>query len=132
MKRESLMIGDWVYVPHDGNVTHYGQVKAIYESYISVKLGDDSWAGVAEALKPVPLTAEILEKNGFESDTNMFGLCYYELSKSYIIDNRGDRFCFVKRFPGLRDSTFHVIDVKYVHELQHALRLCGISKEIVL
>ena len=149
MKAEDLMIGDYCRVWYEGLcIKNKGTIVKVLGIDAEKSLKEKSLVGCAhchpldgdqfdggiwcEYLDPIPLTAEILEKNGFESDTNMFGLCYYELSKSYIIDNRGDRFCFVKRFPGLRDSTFHVIDVKYVHELQHVLRLCGISKEIVL
>ena len=119
-----LQIGDWVMTP-------YGpyQVDTIYDN------GTVS-AGLIELafteLNGIPITAEIMEKNGFESDTNMFGLCDYKLSESYILENRGDRFCFVKRIPSYSSSTFHMFDVKYAHEFQHTLRLCGIDKTIVL
>lgn len=129
MKANELMIGDWVY----NSFTNENY--QIWPQFFPQVYHQDKEMNrdLADAnIHPIPLTPEILEKNGFESDTNMFGLCDYELSESYILENRGDRFCFVKRFPGHLHSTFHIIDVKYVHQLQHALRLCGISKDITL
>ena len=120
MKANELMIGDWV---QPCSRSYPVQVETLSADTIN---GD-----MDATFDPIPLTPEILEKNGFESDTNIFGLCDYELSESYILENRGDRFCFVKRIPGYR-STFYIIDIKYVHELQHALLLCGIEKEIEL
>lgn len=137
MKRESLMIGDWVYVPHSGSATHYGQVKAIYESCVSVYLGNGSWAGGAEALKPIPLTAEILEKNGFkkakygyEWKERIGGYMGQTTSSTTPIEIMYDEgHCVVsnphigRMFQGSIDS---------VHELQHVLRQCDISKDITL
>ena len=117
------MIGDWMF-----SYGHSRQIEAIYDNERiqanCIELSEDEF-------DPIPLTQEILEKNGFESDTNMFGLCDYELSESYILENRGDRFCFVKRIPG-HSSTFHIIDIKYVHELQHVLKFFEIEREIKL
>ena len=133
------MIGDWVYVPHSGSATHYGQVKAIYESCVSVYLGNDSWAGGAEALKPVPLTPEILEKNGFvETDVVVVGtrkmIWESEDSRTEITIWMDDTMPM-----DIRKNIYYEDEVCYtlpfactVHDLQHALLLCNISKEIVL
>ena len=127
MKANELMIGDWVLVH---KLTCKGH-RVDYINEMEEEIGADGEIYDVCDIKQIPLTPEILEKNGFESDTNMFGLCDYELSESYILENRGDRFCFVKRIPSY-SSTFHMFDVKYAHQLQHALRLCQIEKEIEL
>ena len=66
MKSKDLMIGDWVYVPHDGRASHNGKVESIYKSgTISVELEEAGCLCRAESLEPIPLTEKILEKNGF-------------------------------------------------------------------
>lgn len=143
MRTTNLMLGDIItfkdsvetdQTPVPVKVIALGYQHRGNENEALVQIGNDETCDIVtidDDFTDYPLTPEILEKNGFESDTNMFGLCDYELSESYILENRGDRFCFVKRITGHR-STFHIIDIKCVHELQHALRLCGIEKEIKL
>ena len=77
-----------------------------------------------EELEPIPLTPEILEKNGFVDErsnyayrTDNYHVCYYCADERLSINKYGailDVHCF------------------YVHQLQHALSLCGIEKEIVI
>lgn len=124
MKANELMIGDWVLC--DGKAYRVAEIGGI----VCIDNERELFAE-PDQLQPIPLTPEILEKNGFESDNNVFGLCDYKLSESYILENRGDRFSFVKRIPNYR-STFHMTDISYVHELQHALRLCGIEKDLTI
>lgn len=112
MKEEELMINDWVYgygnqpikipaIPIDG----HGIVKSPF------------YPATIEECKPIPLTDEILEKNGFKEGWTE---CFkgYNLMKS----SRG--------YYSIEDHC--LIELRYVHELQHALKLCGIEKEIVL
>lgn len=78
------------------------------------------WCQISK-IEPIPLTPEILEKNGFvvESRENHGNnLQYCILTDGLWIDISGDNF-----FEGTQD---------YVHQLQHTLRLCGIEKEIIL
>ena len=143
MKTNELMVGDWVYMKaHRGFDSQYIKVESIpdpssdthYGHIGSYPISDDmDFRDIEDShLEPIPITRAILEKNGFESDNNMFGLCDYELSKSYILENRVDRFYFVKRFPGHCHSTFFIIEVRFIHELQHCLKLFGINKTIEL
>ncbi len=94
MKAEELMIGDYVFVGDDKT--------PIKITHIS-KSGDYSY------LKPIPLTVEILEKNGFVKHLPEDNIVYFT-----ITINKKE------------------IRIDYVHQLQHALRLCGIEKEIKL
>lgn len=125
MNCEELQIDDWV--EYNGLNQKVKEISGLdNEIYLTM----DECVDCAE-VNPIPLTAEILEKNGFESDNNMFGLCDYELSENYILENRGDRFCFVKRIPR-HYGTFHIIGIKYLHELQHVLKFFEIEREIKL
>lgn len=84
----------------------------------------------ADTCLPIPLTAEILEKNGWTKPAS--GRVW---SKNNVLS-------FV--LEEIDDGSFEVTTdtcsewgglcmIRYFHELQHALRLCGINdKEIVL
>lgn len=138
MKVEELMIGDWVY---DGN--SIAQVTGITCDGIIETTHNQS--SNIELIRPIPLSAEILEKNDFKKDafTNLspdyyFGNDEYSIcvnlnstcdkSKSIWIEKRS------RRFTVSIEEARHSLDKKplYVHQLQHALRLCEIEKEIVL
>ena len=125
MEVGELQINDWVCTKSDSTPRLVDWIRTSEVGLFWNKTDTPS------CLVPIPLTPEILEKNRFESNSNIFGLYDYELSESYILENRGNRFCFVKRIPGHR-STFYITDIKYVHELQHALRLCGIEHRVIL
>lgn len=81
---------------------------------------------------PIPLTTEILEKNGLEfiddgNDAIIFLCSDMYWAKLCVGD------CFWSIGVHSKDRLDAVIcDVKYVHQLQHALRLAGIEKDIVL
>ena len=73
-------------------------------------------------VKPIPLTPKILEKNGF-----------WVMKK---VDNGAEEY-IAYAIDGLifhynRDNDYYFpntpISWKYVHELQHALRLCGLNE----
>ena len=82
--------------------------------------------------EPIPITDEILEKNGFAVDQyaifhlndtfGMIGIFYNEDFKKWDLDVSLDE----------RNNKRVHIDIDSVHELQHALRLCRINKEIKL
>lgn len=115
---KDLMIGDWVYRPDC-----YDKVKEIRENGI---IGRDYLRGIIsfKELEPIPLTPEILEKNGWEKRPTGYVFYIdgerYDNSLWYIFDS----------------NTFVVntaeFQIKYVHQLQHALKGCGIDKEIEL
>ena len=76
-----------------------------------------------DELKPIPLTPEILEKNGFK-DMGFFGKL--EIGPWRLICDSGNLAVLHEG----REEEYINIPISYVHELQHALRLCGIEKEI--
>ena len=119
MKPNELMIGDWVYRPDC-----YSKVKEIRENGI---IGLDHLRGIISftELEPIPLTPEILEKNGFvyDSKDKLFEDIYPRISMLYAQYRLVENGC-------INYGEMH--EIKYVHQLQHALRLCGKNKEIEL
>lgn len=108
------MIGDWVL---------YGGK--------SVKILQLSNGQEYKGIQPIPLTSEILEKNGFSGEGYNMGVIGFhtdpipEVKDGYEVFIWKDMCLEIKHgFTHLKRYTF------YVHELQHALRLCGINLEI--
>lgn len=131
MKAEDLMIGDWVHVYTKGNDRGVFTVDdEMLHGMMYPNLFD---------IKPIPLTTEILEKSGFvkvpdryeypdcQCWTNdvdgdySFEIVADEHRKPHILGNRE-----------MGDYELINFECKFIHELQHALKLCGIEKEIVL
>ena len=113
----SLMIGDWI---RDGHV--YAQVTSITCDGI-IETTHSALSNI-ELVEPIPLTTEILEKNGFTKELENGSHYRFTLIDEHIkISILYARSVFQWLGP---------LDFKYVHELQHALRLCGIRKEIIV
>lgn len=130
MKSNELMIGDWVLF--NGNskkvtsllVTDLG-IDQIYVFGKSCQV-----ATINEYIEPIPLTAEILEKNGwkYENYANEYsteGEEYFVYEDFDIYINNDGKFQITSM------DTIN-INLDYVHQLQHALKLCGINKTIEL
>ena len=81
-------------------------------------------------IEAIPLTSEILEKNGFKFN----GLAYigetFDLSEKFNEINNWNCGKFYHDCSGPGFTTFCTI--KYVHELQHILKLQQNEKEIIL
>ena len=128
------MIDDWVYNTHN---RQNEQVAEIGSGLVMLNYND---LYEYDEIEPIPLTSEILEKNGFLTNKHVYPYPYYE----YI--NEKDKLKIGFAFPqGNRTSykePWVYIDSErvfiehlpcvFVHELQNALRLCGIEKEIEL
>lgn len=134
MKAEELMIGDLVQVEPSGMAIRIG---TIHKKEVGYHTCQNRISFVKEELlNPIPLTPEILKKSGFVLKPDGWLWCEYaEIEdKNYIFiqfrkgceEVRLVELNFVNRVLA-RYEQMH-----YVHELQHALRLCGIEKEIEL
>ena len=142
-----VMLGDWVLYEHKNTKwetvsTHYLKVVNITNDSLCMRNGE-YWRVQKTGLgviKPIPLTAEILENNGFINydfehiagqhkwswwrDTGtLVSLWCREL-------NDDPRDGWMVRIESYDANCCY--RVESVHELQHALRLCGIEKEIIL
>ena len=128
---KSLMIGDWLYL---GTTDIAVQVKAISadgDDTILVKYQEpDKWGKYGEMVgnddvRPIPLTPEILKKNGFKD-----AQFYSELLWNDVFQILSD--CSSLSIRCKNSDLSLSIPCDMVHQLQHALRLCGIEKEIVI
>ena len=78
--------------------------------------------GAPTDISEIPLTPEILEKNGWEWNGELW------VTDNFLIENGYD---YNNRFWWSIFSS-PLLPINSVHDLQHALRLCGIEKEIEL
>lgn len=144
MKTNELMPGDWVTVTEDNN-EFVGKVQAInaFSNYCIVKVGGD-WHGsehdvFIEDMQPVPLTQDILTKNGFAHKHNYNeGWLSIEEYPHWSVDIKADETPYrliadnSTGVADIHDGIFVNKRINHVHELQHALRLCNIEKEIII
>lgn len=102
MKATELMIGDWIL---------YGDKP--------VKVLQLSENSKYDWVKPIPLTSEILEKNGWKASEDGY-------------ENQDDKSTIFYCPPEMQ-GCIHGVEVayfecKYVHQYQHLLRLCGLDE----
>lgn len=116
------MLGDWAHTP-DGDF----KITGIEDNYLWV--GGNYYA--AKDVTPIPLTSDILKKNGFGYTEGDEYLTHYYLGEECYCANM-DLHIGSNNKGGFWLNTYgdEIHGIKYVHELQHALRICGIDKEI--
>ena len=159
MNTTDLMVGDWVFnTYHKKNIqiTPYD-----FFTHGHLSRGEQYFIGEpkiisGEDFEPIPLIPEILEKNGFTKENTWGGIftmkyCFYEeggikykelnFDKKIVIEvefSASDNHirhinidCFIEN----GCAKVYICKAKqkfFVHELQHALKLCGIEKNIEL
>lgn len=115
-----FMIGDWVKVLRTGN-----QVQVVLVDLDCIITTDDERPAYEPDFEPIPITAEILSANGFEKKENHSG-CHYanyiEHSPVYAEQTIGDQW----EIDIYQNGKIEMC-VRYVHELQHILRLQGLT-----
>lgn len=127
IKISDLSVGDWVIVEEECSTISsiYNNGAAYADEVTLTRNGICTGVKLVSELHPIPITAEILEKNGIHRT--------YEDDRYAIF--RGDGLWAVKYSDGdweLSMPPVCRVDIKYVHQLQHALRLAGVDKEINL
>lgn len=143
MKASELMIGDWVFCtyPSIKKPFRVEEIRTVGDNELKIIISDDLRLVFQERyIEPIPLTPEILEKNGFKytdnhtlqgSDTYL--LRYEQNGFDYTITYKLDDWFAVDSYD---DRTYRIFEMEtgrwHVHQLQHALKLCGINKEIVI
>ena len=155
MRASELTLGSWVIATNNGVCPLPDKIakmlpragRIVNLDYDLVVLDFMDFGLMLDAIEPVPLTPEILEKNGFKFDGS--GQCSMMfLSKPQFAE--GLRFNIyvglkrktievfaahpIEKSPNWRKSNKVYLEVCgcYVHELQQALQLCGIKKEVEL
>ena len=109
MKATELMVGDWV-------VCNHYQDKPFTKQFGVA----DFAKGEYEFCDPIPLTEEILVKNGWRKEPITIDGDYADWYGEIPICQEESEFNYER------------IELTYVHQLQHLLRLCWIEKELVI
>lgn len=126
IKISELSIGDWVcYREREWIVCSLYQ----FTEEVGLWRKDSQLCEYVADIVPIPLTADILENNGFDvvKDQEYIGAAIdWADIRKYKTTN-----WIVSLF---NNSAYAVLrcEIEYVHQLQHALRLAGVEKEIVV
>lgn len=141
MKANELMLGDWVRIIDDDTAAFFdarvGTLTRV-ENIFVVPPGEEMAQPFSiDCVEPIPITQEILEKNFTRTEVRVLSG-----TKTHYIE--GDDFYAV----ALNEYTDSIWEMEYtnceahfplcrvlvahVHEMQHALKMFGIDKEIVL
>ena len=137
MKANELMIGDWL-KHYNGTPMQVTKITTIH--FACAKNGGANCWEYNNKFEPIPLTSEILKKNGFENIDNLYPF------PTFRSDDKENYICITIGFPegnktkriypfieiDSKDIYVEHIIINFVHELQHALKLCGVDKEIVV
>lgn len=133
LKITDIAVGDWV-CDKNGNSAKILGIENWSDGYMLNirRCGVDVGMVPLASAHPIPITPEILEKNGFvRRDTYIwsnpkmrcaayrFGHKYWDIRVTY-------------RARDYRPTRINIENVVYVHELQHAIRLARIKKTIEL
>ena len=137
MKREDLMIGDWVLLTD----LDYGvRVECLCLTDMFWRSGEEAISKTPyEKVEPLYLHQDILRDNGFELvEVGDHGAAtpaqYRDRFEKWMARTKWrDIVIWYDR----RTETYNLKDmgaakIKYIHELQHALKLSGIEKDIEL
>ena len=126
MKANELMIGDFVRIK---DVTvRVKEISARIERCCFEDKYGSYWAFGSywpKEVEPVPLTKEMLFANGFNKYVSCRGKTYYGYTTDHKI-----LFEIMEWVEGNLETAVggRYIELKYVHELQHLLRLAGLGK----
>ena len=144
MNATDLMLGDYIQVEDDNGTlfTDYicdiGYVPKWNELGVRTCKCGEEWLRESEIM-PILLTAEILGKIATKTPgylvwvlegCNGAEVQYVPSTLDKINPTMEYRLAPRQRCFGVQDTL--ICHLKYVHELQHALKLCGINKEIIV
>ena len=137
MKANDLMVGDYISVKPSRMVI---KVEAVHHKKVAYHAVINKLTWVIESLlESIPITPEILEKNGFVANNHVYLYPYYEyVDKEYKFKisfgfPQGNKTSYKEPWVYI-DSKYVYIEhlpCIYVHQLQHILKLCKIEKEMI-
>ena len=143
MNANELMIGDllkWKEQPgfNDEDRNMVLRVRNIFDDVIKIDGRFEPYH--ISLFEPIPLTPEILEKSGFVANKHVYPYPYYEYEVKEIKVKvgfafpQGNKTSYKEPWVYIDSECVFVehLPCMFVHQLQHAFRLCGIEKEIVL
>lgn len=129
MTRAELKIGDWV--------SYEGKPFQIYDM---TRQGDVVWydegasSVLMEEIEPIPLTEEILEKNGWKEEAAndwwnkeipILNMYYSNSSDMYVV-------YFALHYQADKDKIAEIHTIRYVHQLQHLLWALRLDDDLKL
>lgn len=126
MKCSELQIGDYVRLKRTNEVVWVFEIDGDRNVINNEPDGYCSEKNIAvDDIEPITLTLEILERNGFELRNGFF---YHRIDDKphhydFKLENGG---VFTSEGYTLQCCIYH-LTIRYVHELQHALRLCRLN-----
>ena len=125
LKISDLSVGDWVKMGDERYQIYHLTLAGDAYGYRKVNTisGEEYFDGSIADVCPIPITAEILEKNGFEENCGIFYNSDILMEFEQYKDG-WDR--------TINCGEYSVYFIKYVHQLQHTLRIAGVEKEINL
>lgn len=136
LKIRDLSVGDWVQNNYGNYVKVVGMWQGCNFNYQVDILRDGKIGTIAPCnIHPIPITAEILEKNGWRViEKEVLGDEYEYDGEKRVWDDYSIDICETK--PGVFwyswRSEYFMWRLEYVHQLQHLIRLAGLDKEINL
>lgn len=151
MNARKLMIGNWVQLDEPDKYAGYKcKIRSLSDHcnedgfYLFVDIYEGGFPITTrevfnEDLRPIPLTRELLEKNGFDGDREVMQYTFED--PTYLVDGKPEKLHFSLRQMYDRNNNPHgysfyafsvLTIIDYVHQLQNAFELCGINKEIVV
>lgn len=137
MEAKDLMIGDWVRISDDDTDEYFdAQIKGVDfldNVYAPIPGEEKPCPFSIDCVEPIPLTPEILEKNGFEyndEDAEYAG-CTWSDGNLMLRPEYDYRIVVTNDFDDESTNRTPFV-LRYVHQLQHVYKLLGIDKEITV
>lgn len=122
MEAKDLMIGDWVRITR--SQWHEGSTQKVLDVYENGSIRTKHISPVLkDSYEPIPITTEILEANGFFGNNQNRSIALFDEDNEPLFtlsQCKGNYWIPVSWYG--KGTT-----LKYVHELQHALRLYGLD-----
>ena len=130
MKATDLMIRDWVLI---NNTPH--KIQAI-DSIDAEILADDELYYIGEdryhsedKIEGVSITPEILEKNSIRKRRDEYAVFGWEGMKQWYVTLEDFKPQYDFWFITSSDRDLNISgQIRYIHQLQHALRICGLDE----
>ena len=128
MKKSELKLGDWVLA--GGSPI---KIDELVEGIDALTIYDDETNEIEnysyDDLSPIPLTSEILEKNGWKEDDEIWGIDYTFGHLHIEFFSNGKEIESMVSVTDDRDVCC-LRQIKYIHELQHLLWALGMDDDL--
>lgn len=132
LKISDLSVGDWVGVRCGTKINAFKVEEIRFNNaihkYVAI-LNNKVFGLPTTELHPIPITAEILEANGFVKNGEYDEWNIGTWRTPYLLGVSLEQPAVTIKW---NCSSIFIAQAKNIHQLQHALRLAGVEKEIVM